>query len=467
MSSNSLTYNAVQEALSPVPRPYQFKVHGQSNRFQSWRAEQSRSPRKKKNHGNTGKKPVAYVWPGPREEFCMKQLADPSSLKMVYDELRKYGGAAPGADRITYEDLDNRAIGELLQRLSDAIQDGSYRPSPARPVSIPKGDGRFRELQISSVHDRVAAKALRWSLQDFWARRLAPVLSVWDVFAGIQRTMRERQVYYLAVDDVKNCYPSAQIRDVLDCHERYITQSDLLRLIETIVRGQDGHEHTIGLAQGSPYSPIAMELLLQNRLDAPLGARCQELPQLYRYVDNLNIVCSSECESRNALSKCNEILQSLGMELKNQDGPPRDICDQHNDQVVLGLIPRWEANHLTFDIPDAGFQHLREGFNEALNSRPSLQRAKDVTTGWINAIGPALAEKKRKPIINRVVEIAWKCGFNELQQKALNKTAKQAHERWLQLANGNTPRTTTGRIPDMSPLELDQDSSWSVSSAPF
>ena len=78
---------------------------------------------------------------------------------MAYNRLRAEGGRRPGIDGLTYNDFSRAEIAAVLRTVSRAMSVLSYRPYPTRSVLIPKSNGRFRELRLAIIVDRVVAKA--------------------------------------------------------------------------------------------------------------------------------------------------------------------------------------------------------------------------------------------------------------------------------------------------------------------
>jgi hypothetical protein len=304
-------------------------------------------------------------------------------------------------------------------------------------VELKKDDGRTRKLLLQIISDRVVAKALQLALDPYWRSQLPGIgRDVWRTYAEIQRVMRERRAYVLAIDDIRDCFPSASIEDVLAWHRHHISQPDLLWLIEQTIRGHEGSKRTTGLDQGSPYSPVAVELLLHHCLDRRLETVNRGFPLLRRYVDNLTYICSSVHEGDEVLQTSNDILAEHGLNLKGKDGPPQDIRDPSFDKVLLGVIPRWQNGQLTFSIPESGFEDLRDGFFETVNHPRPLRVAKAVAKGWIKAIGPTtLNHRVAQEVVDRVMSIACEYGFREISAKDLYDTAYRARQRWLSLSN--------------------------------
>ena len=428
MPSGNLTRNAVDDALR---RSYVFRRDGQST------VRRNRAQRRT-THRSSRERIEPFTTNNP-DNFDLEQFASPERLASVFRILKATGGDGAGEDRITYSDFSGPELFETLRHVSHSIRTHQYVPHQTRLALIPKDreHTKFRELQLHRVVDRVIAKALQLSLNSFF-RGLLPRLGkdVHDVYAEMQWSARRNSGYFLTVDDVENCFPSAPIEAVLECHREHISQPDLLWLIETIVRGHEGPEHTTGLYQGSPYSPVAMELLLHTHLDTRFGTEFRGFPLLLRYVDNLNILSRNESEGRQAIEFCRDVLSELGFTLKGERPPmdrPVDLTTEHPDRKVLGLNPCWKDGQLSLTAPESALEDLKYGLSEALTTPNPKATAHSVIRGWLNALGPSLTNAVRPEIVDQVIMTARECGFTELGREALHQVSRDAHTRWRTL----------------------------------
>lgn len=428
MPSGSLTRNAVNDALQ---RSYVFQRDGQSiaRRRRSLHRPRHRMPRGRF---------APYTINCPYD-FDLEQFALPDRLASVFRILQATGGDGAGEDRITYSDFSGPELFEALRHVSQSIRTHRYIPHPTRSALIPKDreHTKFRELQLHRVIDRVIAKALQLALDGFF-RGVLPRLGkdVHDVYAEMQWSARRNNGHFLTVDDIESCFPNAPIDAVLECHRRHISQPDLLWLIETIVRGHEGPEHAIGLYQGSPYSPVAMELLLHTHLDTRFGTEYRGFPLLLRYVDNINILSRNESEGRQAIEFCRTVLSDLGFHLKGERPPmdrPVDLTTEHPDRKILGLNPRWMNGQLSLSAPESALEDLRHGLSEALTTTAPKDTALSVIRGWLNALGPTLTNAARPRTVDQVIMTARECGFSELERQMLHQISRDAHLRWRNL----------------------------------
>jgi hypothetical protein len=181
-----------------------------------------------------------------------------------------------------------------------------------------------------------------------------------------------------------------------------------------------------------------MELLLHTYLDTRFGTEFREIPHLLRYVDNLNIVCRSEREGREALQFCENVLKNLGFNLKPERPPmdvPMDLRRANRNRKVLGLNPVWRNEQLHFTIPETAFDDVTAGIAESVIRDNPIGTALAVARGWLNAMGPTLTEAATPTIVDRVISISRRCGFTELRSCDLHETCRLANDRW-QMADG-------------------------------
>ncbi|MCC6421225.1 MAG: hypothetical protein IT429_23560, partial [Gemmataceae bacterium] len=243
---------------------------------------------RKRRHRSRQKKTMGSFAPALGTLPTLALIANHEYLLWVFDLMKQRGGQAPGLDGLRYGDFSRSEIAAALREIARATRDGTYRPHPYRSVLIPKEDGTSRELHLRNIIDRVVAGALYRALVPYFEPRLsgygfraAPEMwtaegepleryNTWRLLADLELAITEEQRFVLAIDDVKKAFDNVNIDLVLAILAKHIQEAALLRLIEVVLRGGDDN-HNIGIDQGSPLSPIILNILLTEAHDEPLS----------------------------------------------------------------------------------------------------------------------------------------------------------------------------------------------------
>lgn len=81
-------------------------------------------------------------------------------LAEAYRKAKRNGGT-PGADGLTFEDIERSGLEAFLKTIREELLARTYKPQANRRVEIPKGNGKVRTLQIPCIRDRVVQGALK------------------------------------------------------------------------------------------------------------------------------------------------------------------------------------------------------------------------------------------------------------------------------------------------------------------
>lgn len=228
--------------------------------------------------------------------------------------LRKGGG--PGGDGETIAAFARQAEFRIA-RLAHELQADLYRPGPLRRVSVPKRSGAgMRVLSIPCVVDRIAQRATaavltatlepQFSDASFAYR---PGRSVEQAVARVD--LLRRQGFTWVVDaDIKGFFdnvPHCPLR------ARLATSGIDPRLIDLIDLWLDSFsQQDVGLAQGSPISPVLANLHL-DALDDSFGER--SAVRIVRFADDFVLLTRCRPGAESALAKAREKLAEAGLRL--------------------------------------------------------------------------------------------------------------------------------------------------------
>ena len=371
-----------------------------------------------------------------RDEPTLEQVVAMDHLLRVYDRLRREAGQAPGADGIGYDLMGRAEAAAVLRAKREAILRGRYRPDPVRPVRIPKAYGGYRTLHLPSVADRVLYAAKNDFLVPFWERHFLtrshgfrPRRSRFTLLANLDHEITTTGRTTVVVDDIRKAFDNVRLADCLTAHRRYLEGERLLAYIHTALRGNDPRR-TIGIDQGSPYSPTALNVLLHVHHDLALDA--QERGQTHswaRYADNMIYLTTDVSEGRHVRQLVQGLLQATGLTLKGTDDDVITDIQQHPVEV-LGLDLRMEDGRVAYAIPDRAWEHLQECLVDCHWSPNPPAAARSAVRGWIEAQGPALVNLT-DAILCRIYWTGTRNGFRELDgQDALRRYAQDAFRRW-------------------------------------
>ncbi|MFO0823766.1 MAG: reverse transcriptase domain-containing protein [Gemmataceae bacterium] len=372
----------------------------------------------------------------------VEQIAHPDHLFFAYRKLEAEGGAAPGLDGVTYDDLSGHEVGHNLREVSKAILlAGTYRPALAREKRIAKSTpGQYRTLRMRNLLDRIVGKALQIATRPFWEYRFPrycyayrPKRGTWDMLAAVEVAMRRTGRRVLAIDDVKNAFDTVPIDVLVKLHRRALERvkqknfstadrNKTAALFEVVLRGDDPKRIT-GIDQGGCYSPTALNVLLGYELDRPLSTIPLK-PHSFRYSDNIAYLVERVSDGQSVLEQANNLLQPLGMSLKGADG----VYDLSNGEsaTLLGYDLRWDDGGLELRPSAKAWtslrKHLQDSYGTPVPSRTALQQLRS----WVTAYAPAVTDSD----VGKVLSIAAEYGFREFRSKVVIDAWEPAWERW-------------------------------------
>jgi hypothetical protein len=89
---------------------------------------------------------------------AFKTLSDPYILRLAYESIKSTpGNMVKGTDQETLDGIDLM----WFEKASKSLRKEEYQPRPARRIYIPKANGKYRPLGISSPRDKIIQQAMR------------------------------------------------------------------------------------------------------------------------------------------------------------------------------------------------------------------------------------------------------------------------------------------------------------------
>lgn len=371
----------------------------------------------------------------------VEQIVHPDHLYQCYQEMRQEGGQAPGVDGLTYDDLSPSEVGQQVRSLAKSVLAGTYRPQQTRPAQIPKPKGGTRTLQIATLFDRVLGKALYRAWSPYWELRVflpcsygfRPCRNPWRMLADLEVTVLCEGRAALAIDDIISAYDNVPIAPVIQLFDKAMHSPDFkmteedkqrsLRLVDTVLRGHD-QNRTIGLHQGNPFSPLALNVLLHDLVDAPLGA--ETIPSWFRYADNLVYAAQDVSEGRTAIERVRGLLHSQNLALKQQDG----VVNLSRGQTtqLLGYSLWLREGQMAYGLDNDALDRLTCHLIGAHKEDDPPAAANYRLLGWMDSMGPAFANG----VVAEALLAAVRCGFRTIcPASLLRQRGRLSQQRWL------------------------------------
>jgi len=244
---------------------------------------------------------------GGRWYSLIDKVASRCVLRAAFQRVKENQGA-PGVDHVTIEQFESN-LEQELEKLSQSLLEGRYRPQEILRRWIPKLGGGQRPLGIPTIRDRVVQGALRSVLEPIYEWDFAPHSYGFRPGRGCRDALRQVQGlldrgYTWIVDaDFRSFFDTLRHDVLLAQVAKKVSDGRILSLLEgflhqRIMEGMAGWTPTAGTPQGAVVSPLLANIYL-DPLDHHLAERGF---QVVRYADDLVILCRSQAEAREALT---------------------------------------------------------------------------------------------------------------------------------------------------------------------
>jgi RNA-directed DNA polymerase len=442
-----------------------------------------RRPRNRRDRQSTGadqqtrrKREPYQVSLSDPTSFDLEKIADHENLAVIWRELQAKGGHAPGVDGMT-PDVSPSERFYLSRNLSRAVLDRRYVPEATLLKQIMKPTGGFRTLGIPTFIDRVIgaalSKALRPALTDHLPRHYGAGANCHSILGRMTVQAEDHGWYWIAIDDIRDCFPSIPCELAMDCFMRQaalwnvpeltLVQQGIPWLARQLIYGHEGETRTVGLSQGSTFSPVVASIVFKEVLDIPTDRSIENrMIRHHRYADNLHVQGPDRSGVRSVMDDIQSILNQNGMQLKGTGTQPIDVR-RPTDQTILGITPRWTKGKLSFDIPGEAWERLRDKLCEATDgSGPG--KAQSILKGFIAAYRPTIRENDGT--VNRIHRMLREEGNVSISEKEIIKWNRTARMKWqAELNNIRNPRQSTP--PEQIDLPELDTGPWDGTSPPF
>lgn len=384
---------------------------------------------------------LAAFWDPEKRPVLRSKLFDricsQDYLRHSYDELVSKGGRAPGVDGISYDDLDESQIWQLVRYTSNQLKDGSFRPERDRTVYIPKHPGQ-RRLDIPTIGDRMVYRNISQILGPFLDPLFGdlvfgfrPKRSRMLALARAEAIAKRGDLWVVVCDDIRNAFPSVPHGRLLDLVRLYLKEPRICALLEVIIRshnnGSGASPH--GIRQGGSLSPLLLTLYLNHSVVRPWRKRMPHVP-LFLWADDIMLLCRDHQEAEHAYCELARIVKNARMKLKGTEASGiHDLSTTHAEWLGYRFT-RSPEGYCVYPA-EAARDRLHERLAECEYQEMSPIRAEYVMLSWLSNLGPCVANMDVESVLSDVVAIANEHGFREPPRREdMLAVLRKSHFKW-------------------------------------
>jgi RNA-directed DNA polymerase len=297
-----------------------------------------------------------------------------------------------GIDGISLVDVENYGVSKLLAEISQALQQGEYRPKPVKRVFIPKPDGRKRPLGIPVIRDRIVQMAAKIVIEPVFeadfkesSYGFRPKRSAHQALEAIKKACNQGG-WWVVDADIQSYFDNINHGKLLKLVEMRINDRRILKLIRQwlkagVINAGQYEDTVIGSPQGGVISPLLANIYL-NYLDTVWEKNKGNLGRLVRYADDLVIICKTETNAKAALKLLKGIMQRLELTLhpektklvsmwRGQGG--FDFLGMHHKNFVM-VAKHARIYQVTYQYPSMkAMKKMRAAVKDELSHRSVLK----------------------------------------------------------------------------------------------
>ena len=258
--------------------------------------------------------------------ITLELILERRNLSQALDRVERNDGAR-GVDGMRTDEL-RQHICRHPHELTEAIRAGTYRPSPVLCTEIPKEEpGKFRELGIPTVQDRLVQQAIAQVLSFYYdptfstrSHGFRPNEKAHNAIYDVLDSADKRYRWVVGMD-LEKFFDTINHAKMVQIISERIKDGRVISLIHKFLRAdvqlKNGHveKRDKGAPQGGPLSPILANILL-DKLDKEIEARGLRHS---RYADDMVIFCKTKRAAERVCASITEFIEKKLLLKVNRD----------------------------------------------------------------------------------------------------------------------------------------------------
>lgn len=342
------------------------------------------------------------------------------NMQTALKRVESNKGAA-GVDGMEVSELRGYLKEHWLE-VREALERGTYRPSPVRRVEIPKPDGGVRLLGIPRVLDRLIQQAIAQVLTPMFEAVFSPHSYGFRPGRSAHQAVQQAQAYIAegnewCVDiDLEKFFDRVNHDMLMARVARVVKDKRVLKLTRAYLNSGvmiNGvvMETEEGTPQGGPLSPLLSNIILDD-LDKELEKRGHKF---VRYADDCNIYVKTQRAGERVLEGVKQFLEK---KLKLKVNPKKSKVERATKAKFLGFSFWKQKREIYVRLAGRSKERFMEKMRYLTRRTRSgklediLKEVNQYTRGWMAyfrlATTPSVYQELDEWTRRRLRQLLWK-----------------------------------------------------------